>query len=88
VLERLLRQAREQLLVLGVGAGEAAFHIVETEPVEQSGDPLLVRSGKRNSRTLRAVAQGGVVHHDFSGGHKKTSRPYLAGRSTESAARR
>ena len=42
VFERFLGQPREELFVLGVGAGEPALDIVEAEPVEQSRDPLLV----------------------------------------------
>src|SRR5207249_720605 len=82
VFEGLRREAREELLVLGVGAGEPPFHVIEAETVEQPGDALLVGGRERDVRPLRAVAQGGVVQHDLSvGGHKKTSRPFLAGRS-------
>ena len=81
VAERLLGEVGEQLLIFWVRAGKAALHVVESQPVEEARDALLVGGRKRDSRTLSAVAQGGVVDHDSSGGHKKTSRPFLGGRS-------
>src|SRR5690349_21203452 len=71
VSERLRGKAREQLFVLGVGAGEAALDVVELQVVEQAPDALLVRGRERDLGSLRAVAQGRVVDDDPSfRGHK------------------
>ena len=53
--------AGEELGVLRIGAGPAAFDEADPEIVEVARDRQLVGNGKREPLLLRAVAQGGVV---------------------------
>ncbi len=89
--QRVRRQLGEELLVLRVRAREAPLDVIEAEAVEGARDAQLVRGRERYGRALGAIAQGRVIDHDPScgagfmvvglAGHKKTSRPSLAGRS-------
>src|SRR5206468_6507891 len=82
-LQRRFGQAREELLILRIGAREPALHVVDAYAVEGARDQQLVGDRERDERALRAVAQGRVVHDDppllpvfrWSDGHKKTSQP-------------
>ena len=64
VLERAVFRLREELDVLGIRAGPAAFDVVHAERVEPVRDAQLVGHGERDAVALRAVPQGGVVDLD------------------------
>ena len=51
----------EELDVLGVGGGEAAFDVVDAQLVEAAGDAQLVLDGERDAFHLSAIAQRCVV---------------------------
>ena len=58
------RRALEELDVLGVGAGPAAFDVVEADLVQARGDAQLVGQREDHALALGAVAQRGVVEED------------------------
>src|SRR5207245_4932184 len=92
-LERVCGELREQLLVLWVRTRKAAFDVIEAQAIQGAGDSHLVSRGEGHGGTLGTVAQRRVIDHDpprdarpmvasvLLFGHKKTSRPSLAGRS-------
>ena len=65
VLEIQLAGAREEVLVLGIAAGPAAFNVINTELVQLLGDDELVVHGERDRLALRAVPERGVEGKDF-----------------------
>ena len=65
VLQLQLAGAREELLVLGIGAGPAAFDVVNTELIQLLGDDQFVVHGERDGFALRAVPERGVEGKDF-----------------------
>jgi len=54
----------EEVDVLFVGAGPAAFDVVHAEGVEALGDAEFVGEGEVDAFALGAVAEGGVVKRD------------------------
>jgi hypothetical protein len=58
-------RAGEEVLVLGIGAGPAAFDIVDAQLVELLRDEEFVVDGERDGFALRAVAESGVESEDF-----------------------
>ena len=65
-------RAREELEILGVGAGIARFDVGDPQRVEPLDDLELVLDGVGDSLRLGAVAQGRVVNVD--GGHGNSRR--------------
>ena len=63
-------RAGEEFLVFRVGAGPAAFDVVDTQLVEFLRDEEFVVDGERDGFALRAVAESGVESEDF---HKMIS---------------
>ncbi len=59
--ERLLREQREERLLLGVRRGEAGLDQVDAEPVEDVGDAQLLLGRERHALALHAVAERAVV---------------------------
>src|SRR5271170_22940 len=55
----------EELEVLGIAPGPAAFDVMNAELIELFGDAQLVHRRKIDSFTLAAVAQGRIVDFDF-----------------------
>src|SRR5690606_11224593 len=60
-LQRHVFHRFEEAHVLGVGAGPAAFDVVDSEGVEAPGYRDLVFARQLDVLSLRSVAQGGVV---------------------------
>ena len=65
VQREVARRAREQLVVLRIGARPTGFDVVDAEPVELLGDAQLVVDGERDALELAPVAQRRVVHLDL-----------------------
>jgi hypothetical protein len=64
VLEALGLQQREQLLLLGIGGGEAGLDQIESQAVEHVRHAQLLLGRERHALALHAVAQRGVVDED------------------------
>ena len=69
----------EECVIGRVGAGPAAFHIVDTDTVELKRDRRLVGGGEIHPLRLRPVAQGRIVNIDALFRH----RPMPASRSCQ-----
>ena len=69
VFEFFLFGLGEELDVLGIAAGPAAFNVMHPERVELLGDAELVRDREIDAFALRTVAQGRVIDFDL-GFHK------------------
>ena len=64
-----LRLGREKLGIRRIGAGIAAFDIVDAEIIEHAGDDLLVGQREVDAIGLRAVAQRGVEEIEAFAAH-------------------
>ena len=56
--------SREEILVLGIGAGPAALNIIDTKLVQLMQDEHFVVGGKTDGLALGAVAQRGIEGED------------------------
>ncbi len=72
VLQLLLLDGMEELHVLGIGRGIAAFDVVHAEFIEPLGDKNLADAGKGDALPLRPIAQRRVVDFDS---HRQTPKP-------------
>src|SRR5581483_1081149 len=59
--------ALEEIFVLGIGVGPAAFDVIDTELVELLGNNQLVVDGKGDGFALGAVAKSGIECLDAHG---------------------
>jgi hypothetical protein len=66
--QALLREALEQLLLLGVRGGEARLDQRDAEVVEEVGHADLLLGRQRHPLPLHPVAEGGVVDEDAAHG--------------------
>jgi hypothetical protein len=64
---------REEIRVLGVGTGPAAFDVMHAERRQAMRDGQLVFDGKGDVFALRAVAQRGVIEQDRGHGRERSS---------------
>src|SRR5204863_5677597 len=69
VLELFAFRLGKKLDVLGVGAGPAAFNVMNPESVEFFGNAEFVHDRKVDAFTLAAIAQGRIIQFHF-GLHK------------------
>ena len=58
--------AREEFLVLGIGAGPAALNVIDTQLVQFLGNDELVVHGERDGLALRAIPESGIEGEGFS----------------------
>ena len=60
-------RAGEEFLVLGIGAGPAAFDVVDAELIQLLRNEQLVIHGEGDGFALRAVAESGIESEDLHG---------------------
>ena len=70
---RVCGRVGEELAVGRVGAGPAAFDVVDAEGVQRGGDLALLVGRELDALGLLAVAQGGVEEGEAFAGHRQAS---------------
>ena len=70
----------EKILVLGVGAGPAAFDVMNAQMRQFLGDADLVGQGQVEVLGLGAVSQGGVIDFHLAHGGLHLKSPVIKGR--------
>ena len=64
VFQRDVLDGPEEVYVLGIGTGPAAFQVIKAQFIELLGNAHLIVNRKRHPASLGAVAQGCVINQD------------------------